>query len=155
MEGKAKDKDSKTGRFKKGNIAALKHGAYSLARTKNVPSIRGVRALAMHLDQVKVKLERATPDLNIKKDLLIGQVVKTEEKLCLIDMWVRKIGVLRPDRRRHGLLELQPALAHSYLAFMNSQRLALMALGIRSAEADRVLFPYELEAKAEKEKTKE
>lgn len=137
MEGKADNKDLKTGKFKKGNIAALKHGAYSLARTKKVPSIRGVRALARYLDQMKVNLERATPDLNVKKELLIGQVIKTEEKLCLIDMWIRKTGVLHPDRAKRGLLELQPVLAHSYLGFMNSQRLALMALGIESAELEK------------------
>jgi len=155
MKNKREARDTKTGQFKKGNEAALKHGAYSLARTKNVPSIRGVRALARHLDQVKVQLETATPDLNVKKELLIGQIIKTEEKLCFIDMWLRKVGIIRADRIKRGLLELQPVLAHSYLGFLNTQRQALMALGIDSKDAERALFPYEIEAEAQaKEKAK-
>lgn len=143
---KERDKDAVTGQFKKGNRAALKHGAYSLARTKNVPSIRGVRELARYITQIKANLEKATPDMNVKKELLINQVIKIEEKICFIDMWLRKTSVLRPDKARKGLIELQPVLANSYLAFLNSQRLALMALGIGSEEAERAMFPYEIEA---------
>jgi len=154
MKAKANDRDSRTGHFLKGNKAALKHGAYSLARAKKVPSFRGVRALVRHLDQVKVNLEKATPELNVKKEILIGQVVKTEEKLCLMDMWIRKTGILRPDRARRGLLELQPCLAYSYLGFMNSQRLALMALGLDTEEAEKVLTPIEYIKKFDKAKAK-
>lgn len=129
------DRDKRTGRFIRGNKAGFKHGAYSLARVRNVPSIRGVRALAMHLDEVKSELEASTPEMNVKKELLIGQVVKTEEKILLMDMWLRKFGIIKADRARKGSLELQSCLVNSYLSFLNTQRLALSALGLEGRQA--------------------
>ena len=151
MNREKKDRDEQTGRFIKGNVAGLKHGAFSLARVRNIPSVRGVRALAKHLDRVKIELEKATPDLNVKKEILISQVVKTEEKICLMDMWLRKVGMIKADKARKGLLELQPCLAKSYLGFMNTQRLALMALGFEKGMSERILTPMEHAAMVDRE----
>lgn len=143
MTSKAKEKrDPKTGRFRKGNVAAVKHGAYAIARAKgSIPSVRGVRALARYLDHAKGELEKLVTDLNIKEELYISHVIRTEEKMRLIDMWVRKVGILRPDKARRGVLELHPALSQSYLSYMNSQRLALQALNIPKEKAAKALNP--------------
>lgn len=139
----------KQGRFIKGNGVAISHGAYT---KKRKISVRGVRALNRYLDQVKVELEKATPDLNVKKGLLIDQVIRCHEKVCLIDMWIRKIGILRPDKARRKVLELHPVLAHSYISFLNTQRLALLSLGIDGDNADKILTPIELAKKVDEEK---
>lgn len=154
MSKEKKDRDEGTGRFVKGNVAGLKHGAYSLARVKNVPSVRGIRVLTKHLDRVKSELEKATPDLNVKKEILISQVVKTEEKLCLMDMWLRKVGMIKADKARKGLLELQPCLAKSYLGFMNTQRLALMALGFEDRQTADILRIQDLVDEVDKNEKK-
>lgn len=143
MKDKAKEKRDSKGRFVEGNVAARKHGAYSLARTKNVPSIRGVKALARYLDRIKSELEGTTQDINVKKELLINQIVRTEEKMRLMDMWIKRTSLLRPDKARRGLLDLQPCL-YSYLAFMNTQRQALMALGLNKEKIDQIKAPYEI-----------
>ena len=153
MSKEKKDRDEQTGRFVKGNVAGFKHGAYSLARVRNVPSVRGVRALAKHLDRVKIELEKATPDLNVKKEILISQVVKTEEKLCLMDMWLRKTGMIKADKARKGLLELQPCLL-SYLGFLNSQRLALTALGLGDRQTADILRIQDLVDEVDKDEKK-
>jgi len=153
MNREKKDRDEQTGRFVKGNVAGLKHGAFSLARVRNVPSVRGVRALAKHLDRVKIELEKATPDLNVKKEILISQVVKTEEKLCLMDMWLRKTGMIKADKARKGLLELQPCLL-SYLGFLNSQRLALTALGLGDRQTADILRIQDLVDEVDKDEKK-
>jgi len=153
MNKEKKDRDEQTGRFVKGNVAGLKHGTYSLARVRNIPSVRGVRALAKHLDRVKIELEKATPDLNVKKEILISQVVKTEEKICLMDMWLRKVGMIKADKVRRGLLELQPCLL-SYLGFMNTQRLALMALGFRDQQTADILRVQDLVDEVDKDEKK-
>lgn len=151
MKEKDTGRDPNTGKFTKGNVVALRHGIHSM---KNVPSVKGARALTKYLNEVKASLELATPELNVKKAILINQVLKCEEKLNLIDMWVRKTGILRPDRAKKGLLDLQPALTNCYLGFMKAQRQALLALGIDSRESEKILTPLELAEKIDSEEKK-
>jgi hypothetical protein len=96
-----KDRDIRTGRFTDGNKAALKHGAYSMQSFESAkkPSIRGVRALTRYLDRLKSELESITPQLDVKKQLLINQVISLEEKRQLIDMWLKSIYGLPLDRQ--------------------------------------------------------
>jgi len=70
---------------------------------KSIPSIRGARALQKHLDWIKVELENAVPDMDVRNEILINQVVKLEQKICLADRWMRKAGTqgLR-NRERKG-----------------------------------------------------
>jgi len=140
-------RDKKTGRVLPGSQLALKHGIYSLDK---IPSIRGARALSKHLDWIKVELENAIPDMDVRKELLINQVVKLEQKICLADMWMRKAGIIRRDKLKEGYLEMHPILAASYVALMNSQRLALRDLGIEGEKASRILTPTQLAAKVDR-----
>ena len=80
----------------------------------------------------------------MKKELLIEQIVRTEAQISLIEMYLKKAGLLRPDKWRKGIIDLQPALSQSYLAFMNSQRHAIMALGLDEEKAEEILAPYEV-----------
>lgn len=131
------------GRFLPGNQTAVKHGAWSLKSGK-IPSVRGVRQLKRDLQQIREELEKITPGLDAKKSLLISQVVRTEAQIRLIEMYLKKAGILRPDKWRRGIVDLQPSLSNSYLAFLNTQRHAIMALGLDQDRAAEVLAPYEI-----------
>lgn len=137
------DRDDQ-GRFLPGNRASQKHGAFSLRATGKVPSVRGIKQLRKRLARIREDLKEATPALNVKKELLIEQIVRTEAQISLIEMYLKKAGLLRPEKWRKGIIDLQPALSQSYLAFMNTQRHVIMALGINKEKADEILVPYEI-----------
>lgn len=139
-----KDKDSKTGRFLEKNKSAVRHGGHSFAATGKVPSVRGVRQLKKDLERIRADLEVATPKLNIKKTLVISQIVRTEGMIRLIEIYLKKSGIVKPGKLRAGIIELQPALATTYLALMNSQRCALALLGLNEQKLEEIKAPYEI-----------
>jgi hypothetical protein len=67
-------------------------------------------------------------------------------------MYCKKYSVLRPDQAKKGIIELQPVLGHQFLAFLNTLRQNLVALGLDKKKADAVLTPLELAAKIDAEK---
>lgn len=150
-----KDRDIRTGRFTDGNKAALKHGAYSMQSFESAkkPSIRGVRALTRYLDRLKSELESITPQLDVKKQLLINQVISLEEKRQLIDMWLKKCGLVIPEKVHKRRLEPQPVMSF-YISLMNSQRHAILALGLDIEQAHRLMTPLEIVQADEKQREK-
>ncbi|MGA2534318.1 MAG: hypothetical protein ABSG19_14930 [Candidatus Aminicenantales bacterium] len=80
----------------------------------------------------------------LETDLTVAQGI-------LIDRALSKLCVLRVTEewlKEHGLFtdkgELQPVLVQAYLAFANSLRLDLVALGSDRRKVDEVLTPYEI-----------
>ena len=138
-------RDTKTGRFQPGNKASIKHGCWSLTATGKIPSIRGLRQIRQDLERIRLELERGTPSLTLQKKLLIGQVVRTEGQLRMIELYFKRSGLMRPDKWRRGVLEPHPIMA-TYQSFLNSQRNALMSLGLEPAETEKILTPFEIVA---------
>lgn len=66
----------------------MKHGAYTLRATGRVPSVRGVKILRKRLTRVREDLRSATPVLNVKKELLIEQIVRIEAQISLVEMYL-------------------------------------------------------------------
>ena len=131
-------RDPRTGKFLPGNRYAERHGAFSIVSGK-VPRIRGIRQLKRELEELRKRLEENIQDLNPKKELLVNQVIRTETQIRLIELFLRKHGILRPDKYRKGILELHPSLASSYLSFLNVQKNALLNLGIDEVKAAEIL----------------
>lgn len=129
------DRDPKSGKFISGNRASVRHGVFSA----RVPKIRGIKRLNRELEKLRDELESNVPEITPQKALLISQVVRSELQIRLIEIYTGKYGVLKPDQFRKNCLELHPALANSYLSFLNSQRAALQALGIGKEEAKDVI----------------
>jgi hypothetical protein len=71
-------------------------------------------------------------------------------QIILIDRVTTKIGVIRcveEHIRENSVMvgdDLAPSLKASYLAYNNSLRLDLQALGMDKKRADEVLTPYEI-----------
>jgi hypothetical protein len=91
----------------------------------------------------------------LEADLTMAQVV-------LIDRVTSKLSILRcieEHVREKGVFtkagELGPVLSKSYLAWANSIRLDLQALGINTRAGERILGPLEIAAEIDKEQAEE
>ena len=147
-------RDSKTGKFLQGNKSAVKHGGHSFLITGQVPSVRGARKLKQELSRIRKELETSIPDLDVKKSLLIKQIVQAEGFASLFEMYCKKMGIIEPRSAKRGALNFQPGFK-VYLSFLAAQKNALLALGLDEKRAEQILSPYELIQKEEKEKKEE
>ena len=110
------------------------HGGYSFLITGRLPEHRAY--VRRFLTAVRLNLIR---DLGpTEEDLTAAQII-------LIDRVVSKLGVIRcieeHIRENSVMVEdnLAPSLKGNYLAFDNSLRLALQALGIKSKKAEGIM----------------
>jgi len=153
MKQKKKDVRDSRGKFKKGNVAALKHGAHTFKMTGKVPAVRGVKALRLELDRIKEELEAITPDMNIKKSLLIEQTVKARGFMRLWEMYISQYGILNPRLyySNKKTLDFQPGFK-TYVAMATLQHKTLVALGLDTEQVEKVLTPLEIAEEFDKEK---
>jgi len=131
----------------------VKHGAYSLIARGELPQKR--RYLERFLGDVRQGLI---------KDLGPNQESLTTAQLILIDRAVGKLGVIRcveEFAKEAGVIkghELSPILKRNYLAWANSLRLDLQALGIdrrqTESEMDLAEVVREIDERAAVEKAK-
>jgi len=117
----------------------VKHGGYLWLKEKRIhPSIRGHEKLQKYLNNLEKDLinDLGGPEqLTAAKEIMIKTVVEAYGFVLLSSMYCKKEGILRPDLLKRGIVELQPVLGKQFLAFMNSCRQSLVALGLeRKAE---------------------
>jgi hypothetical protein len=77
--------------------------------------------------------------MTASKEILIKSTVEAFGVLLLAAMYCKRAGVIRPDMARHGVIELQPVLGKQFLAFLNTVRQNLVALGLERKKADDIL----------------
>ena len=139
--------DSKlTVKFKRGGRRAKAHGGYSYLTKGELPENRTY--ILKYLMAVRQGIIRDLgPNEN---DLSTAQIV-------LIDRITTKLGVIRCVEeyiRENSVMmgnDLAPSLKASYLAYNNSLRLDLQALGLNK-KSEEVLTPYEIVEKEKKQK---
>ena len=147
------ERDEK-GKFLAGNKSAVKHGCYSFKVDGKVPSVRGARKLKQELNRIREELEASVTKLSIKEELLINQVISAVGFCSLFEAFCVKAGILNPRKWRNKTVEFQPGF-QTYLSMMNSQRSALMALGL-DEKAEEVLTTLEyIKQYDEKKRTEE
>ena len=132
--------------FKRGGRRPRSHGGYSYLASGALPEQRG--NVLKYLMAVRLGLVR---DLGpTEEDLSTAQII-------LIDRITTKLGVIRcveEHIRENSVMvgdDLAPSLKTSYLAYNNSLRLDLQALGLEM-KGEAILTPYEIveqEKKAE------
>jgi hypothetical protein len=143
-------RDAKTGRFLEGNQWAAKHGGYKFLATGKLPRIKGTRRLKNELTRIKKQLESDVNNLDVKKSLLINQIVKSVGFCSLFELYCRKMGLLDPAMGKKGKLDFQPGF-RVYLSLLNAQKNAIMALGMDEKQVEETLTPFELIQKEERE----
>jgi hypothetical protein len=149
------DKDPVSGRFLPSpgpKVRVEKHGIEYYLRTGRLPSVRGRRALARSLREFETDLRSSLgEDLTPQRETLMRQVLRCENVLRLIELYLVRGSPMSPYKLRKGKLELQPVLAQSYGHFLNVQRMALLALGLdRKGEEALDLGKYIASKDAEK-----
>ncbi len=146
------NKDPKTGKLLPGHEIRKTSGAWIWFRTGRVPEIKGRRRLQKHLNDLRTKLMEVVPNSSDpRRELVIAQVLKAEGFLVLIESYLKKSGIVDPTALQQGRLETQGALGQ-VISFMNCQLRSLQALGLDREQAEKVLAPYEIVQKEEREK---
>jgi hypothetical protein len=123
------------------------HGGFSFLATGNLPKHR-----------LYIEKYLTAARMNLIQDLGPTEEDLTAAQVILIDRLICKLGVLRCIEefvKEQGIFQgkrLAPSLRDSYLAYNNSIRLDLQALGINVRKADAALSPFELARRIDMEK---
>jgi len=123
-----------------------KHGGYSFLVKGELPENRA------HVERYLTAVREG-----LVQNLGPTEKALTTAQLILIDRITVKLGVVRCIEeyiRENTVMSgsrLSPSLRESYLAYNNSIRLDLQALGINKRQKEAILAPYEI---AEEEKKK-
>jgi len=129
----------------------VKHGGYSFMVKGELPENRKhvLRYLTAARENLIKDLGPTEEDLTAAQIIIIDRIVSKLGIIRCIEEYIRENTVMTRAR-------LSPSLRESYLAYNNSIRLDLQALGIDKRMGDRVLTPLEIAAEFDKEKeTKE
>lgn len=116
---------------KKVNKQGIKHGIlYYIKRHGEIhPAQRKRIALSKELDKIRDLMIAQTPDMNIKKEMLLNDAVFCQGILDLAILYISKVGMFEQKALGRGVLELQPIIKHLG-QFMNIKRMNLMAVGL-------------------------
>src|SRR4030042_3467606 len=111
------------------------HGLGFFLKHSRVPAVPGGRRIRRDLQALRRDLETALPGLPPQKRVLVDQVITCQTVVLLILHYLNRTGLFRKDEWDKGLLDVQPVVRKVLGSYMNTQRLALMALGLDKIEA--------------------
>lgn len=115
------------------------HGGYSFLSKGELPESRA--HVERYLTAVREGLIRdlgpTEEDLTVAQMVLIDRVITKLGVIRCIEEHVRETSVMKGDR-------LSASLRESYLAYNNSIRLSLQALGLDKRQKEGILAPYEI-----------
>ena len=119
----------------------IKHGIHTwLDKGRINPSIRGHKKLQRYLEDMESQLkDMQGGSMTAAKQILIKSTIEAYGVILLASVYCKEAGILRPDKKKEGVIELQPVLGKQFLAFMNTIRQNLLALGLDKVEAEEVL----------------
>ena len=123
-----------------------KHGGYSYLTKGILPENR--RHVRKYLSEVReclvADLGPEEKDLSTAQRILIDRITCKLGVLRCVEEFLKERSIMQGD-------ELAPSLKNHYLAYSNSIRLDLVALGIKPENSRAVLTPFELAAKVDRE----
>jgi hypothetical protein len=125
-------------RFKRGGRRPRSHGGYSFLTTGTLPEHRScILGYLIAVRQGLIQdLGPTENDLSTAKIVLIDRVTTKLGVIRCVEEHIRENSVMVRD-------ELAPSLKASYLAYNNSLRLDLQALGLEK-KGEAMLTPYEI-----------
>ena len=111
------------------------HGLGPWLKTRMVsPSIRGHKRMQKYLEDMRRDIinQLGGPGaITPTQEALVESTIQALGVQLLAGAYVKKYSILRPDQARRGILEFQPLLAKSLVAYANLVRMNLVALGLR------------------------
>jgi hypothetical protein len=127
----------------KSKHGATKHGISIWIREGRISqSVRGSKRLRRYLADLEhglIETQGGQDKITPAREILIKTTIEAYGVLLLASIFCREHGVVRPDRLSEGVVELQPVMGHQFLAFMNTCRQNLVALGMDGQKAEEVL----------------
>ena len=136
--------------FKRGGKRPKSHGGFSFITTGQLPEHRAniLKYLIAVRQGLIQDLGPTEHDLSTAKIVLIDRIITKLGVIRCVEEHVRENSVMVGD-------DLAPSLRASYLAYNNSIRLDLQALGLEK-KGEAILTPYEIveREKSMKENTK-
>jgi hypothetical protein len=130
------NKQEKPGQVTHGIHLFLKSGKIS-------PSVRGFKRIQKYLRDLDrewtAELMAKYGKLTIGHEVLLKTTLQALGVWLLIGAYSQRYSVLRPDMARRGILELQPCLGKQAIAFLNSIRQNVIALGLDVKQMDQGL----------------
>jgi len=118
------------------------HGGFSLiARDELLKDQPRVREYLLDCRKGLVECVAGSEDrLTEQQRILIDRIISKLSICRLIEVYIEKYGIFRRDvLKKNQVLELEPALGKSYLAYSNAIDRALIALGLDRKKADEAL----------------
>jgi len=94
-----------------------------------------IRDLEKNLFDSLGGLENITP----QQEILARSTIRALGVLLLAERYIEKHGPLRKDLFDKGILDFQPVLGKSYIAYMNTIRQNLLALGLEKKQIEETL----------------
>jgi hypothetical protein len=120
-------------------------GVYTWLQSGRInPSIRGYKKLQKYLEDMErelIDLQGGPDKVTAGQEILIKGTIEAYGVILLASMYCKKEGILRPDKAKDGIIELQPVLGQQFLAFLNTTRQNLLALGLDRKEVDDAIDP--------------
>lgn len=136
----------------------IKHGLTPWIKQGQLPSGRGMAKIKKHLADIQDRLIDSlggVKEITPQQEILAHSTIKGLGVMLLVELYINKEGPIRKDLLRRGIVELQPVLGKSYVAFLNSIRQNLLALGLDRKQAETILTPFEIAEKIDEEKARE
>jgi len=138
-------RDKETGHFLKGNSIPRRHGGYSPV-SKDIPLT--VRRQVGALREALVRDIAGEPEnLTAAQVILIDKTMSLYQITLCLEAYIRREGPFRGKK-------LDPILRENYIAYVNSIRLNLRELGIKTKVKDRLLGPFEIAAEIDAAKAR-
>lgn len=142
----------------KGNNKKQTVGTYPwLKRGEIKPTIRGFKQLRKHIRDTKMALiddQGGMENMSAAKEMLMNATIEAYGFILIAAAYCKDAGVIRPDLAKENIIELQPVLGKQYLAFANTIRHNLLALGLDKKRTENVIKIEEIKTEFKKGKKK-
>lgn len=129
-----------------------------LKRGEIKPTVRGFKQLRKHTRDMKMALAEdlgGRENLTAAQEILINATVEAYGVILIATSYCKKAGVIRPDLAEKNIIELQPVLGSQYLAFTNTIRHNLLALGLERKNIEKFLKIEQIKSEFKETKKKD
>jgi len=113
-----------------------------LKRGEIKPNVRGFKQLRKHVREMKMALiedQGGMENISAAKEMLMNATIEAYGFILIAVAYCKDAGVIRPDMKEKNIIELQPVLGTQYLAFTNTIRQNLLALGLDKKRIEKVV----------------
>jgi len=128
-----------------------------LKRGEIKPNVRGFKQLRKHVREMKMALiedQGGIENMSAAKEILMNATIEAYGFILIAVAYCKDAGVIRPDMAEKDIIELQPVLGTQYLAFTNTIRQNLLALGLDKKRIEKVIKIEEIKKEFKEDKKK-